>query len=158
MMGGDAPFWQSREVIFAKTIKDKAMNRSLKYESVAKGVDSLGTVVPRQLAEEISRALGKLSDALGGDVSGFVAHRLQMSESELCDALAAEQVDGVALAMYHIEKRSESVIIGDQTDIGKGRQAAAMIRYGLLWGYLPIFLPTATPYLATCTEIARHSG
>ncbi|MDD7557414.1 MAG: hypothetical protein PUJ69_01930 [Porphyromonas somerae] len=40
------------------------MNRSLKYESAAKGVDSLGTVVQRQLAEETSRALGKLSDAL----------------------------------------------------------------------------------------------
>lgn len=32
------------------------------------------------------------------------------------------------------------MIIGDQTGIGKGRQAAAMVRYGMLAGYFPIFL------------------
>lgn len=99
----------------------------------------LGTVVPCQLAESTDRALHKLKDALGGDVGGYVANRLHFSADELNDALAAEQVDGIALAMYNIEKRAQSVIIGDQTGIGKGRQAAAMIRYGLLSGYLPVF-------------------
>lgn len=109
------------------------------YQSAAKNVSSLGSVVPKQLVECTSRALSKLNDALGGDVSGYVAKRLHMTIEELGNAMAAEQVDGVALAMYNIEKRSQSVIIGDQTGIGKGRQAAAMIRYGLLSGYLPIF-------------------
>lgn len=115
------------------------MNKSTKYQSVANSVDSLGSVVPMQLMEDTMKALFKLKEALGGDVSGYVANRLHMNLSELGDALAAEQVDGVALAMYNIEKRAQSVIIGDQTGIGKGRQAAAMIRYGLLSGYLPIF-------------------
>lgn len=109
------------------------------YESASTDVKSLKSVVPFQLAEETSSALGKLRDALGGDVTGYVASRLHMSLDEISIALAAEQVDGVALAMYNIEKRSEAVIIGDQTGIGKGRQAAAMIRYGMLSGYLPIF-------------------
>ena len=115
------------------------MNKSTKYESAARNADTLGAVVPKQLAEYTSRALTKLNDALGGDVCGYVANRLHMSDVELCQAMAAEQIDGVALAMYNIEKRGQSVIIGDQTGIGKGRQAAAMIRYGLLAGYLPIF-------------------
>lgn len=97
------------------------------------------SVIPKQLAEYTTRALSKLNGALGGDVGGYVANRLHMSHEELREALAAEQIDGVALAIYNIEKRGQSVVIGDQTGIGKGRQAAAMIRYGLLSGYLPIF-------------------
>ena len=115
------------------------MHTSTKYKSAANNVTSLGSVVPKQLVEDTTKALNKLKVALGGDVSGYVASRLHMNMTELCDALAAEQVDGVALAMYNIEKRAQSVIIGDQTGICKGRQAAAMIRYGLLSGYLPVF-------------------
>ena len=115
------------------------MYTSTKYKSAANNVTSLGSVVPKQLVEDTTKALSKLKVALGGDVSGYVACRLHMNMTELKDALAAEQVDGVALAMYNIEKRAQSVIIGDQTGIGKGRQAAAMIRYGLLSGYLPVF-------------------
>ncbi len=115
------------------------MDESGEYQSVAGDAKSLGTVVPKRLVEYTAKALSKLSEALGGDVCGYVASRLHMSAGELCDALAAEQIDGVALAMYNIEKRSQSVIIGDQTGIGKGRQAAAMIRYGLLSGYIPVF-------------------
>ena len=115
------------------------MNESGEYQSAASGARSLGSVVPERLVEYTAKALSKLNDALGWDVCGYVANRLHMSVSELCDALAAEQIDGVALAMYNIEKRAQSVIIGDQTGIGKGRQAAAMIRYGLLSGYLPVF-------------------
>ncbi len=115
------------------------MNASSKYNSAAADMKSLGSVVPPQLVEPTDRSLRKLGEALLGDVSGYVAARLHFSADELNAALAAEQVDGVALAMYNIEKRSQSVIIGDQTGIGKGRQAAAMIRYGLLSGYLPVF-------------------
>ncbi|MCM1141450.1 MAG: strawberry notch family protein, partial [Muribaculum sp.] len=99
-----------------------------------------GSMIPAQLSEEISNALNKLRHALGNDVAGFVANRLNMSPEELGVALASEQIDGVALAIYNIEARGQSVIIGDQTGIGKGRQAAAMIRYGMLADYLPIFL------------------
>lgn len=105
-----------------------------------KGIKSLGSLVPAQLVEESAHAHNKLKSALGNDVTGYVANRLQMSPEELAIALAVEQVDGVAFALYNIEARGQSVIIGDQTGIGKGRQAAAIIRYGMLAGYLPIFL------------------
>lgn len=118
------------------------MNDSVEYRSVCddEEIKSLGSTIPAQLEEETNYATARLAEALGGDVSGFVANRLQMSPDELSVALAAEQVDGVALAIYNIEARGQSVVIGDQTGIGKGRQAAAMIRYGMLAGYLPIFL------------------
>lgn len=117
------------------------MDETTKYKSASDGaIESLGSVIPEQLAEETAHAYARLNEALGGDIAGFVANRLQMSPEELSVALAAEQVDGVALAIYNIEARGQSVIIGDQTGIGKGRQAATMIRYGMLAGYLPIFL------------------
>lgn len=103
------------------------MEKSTKYESAVKDAHVLGTVVPKQLAEYTARALTKLSEALNGDVCGYVANRLHMGHAELQEVLAAEQIDSVALAMYNIERRGQSVIIGDQTGIGKGRQAAAMI-------------------------------
>ena len=115
------------------------MENSNKYKSIAHDVQALGAEIPNQLVEDTTQALKKLEAALGKNVSGYVANRLHMNMEELSNALAAEQVDGVALAMYNIEKRGQSVIIGDQTGMGKGRQAAAMIRYGLLAGYLPIF-------------------
>lgn len=117
------------------------MDEIVKYNSTSGDtIQSLGSMIPAQLEDETIHASTKLVEALGGDVTGFVANRLQMSPEELPIALAAEQVDGVALAIYNIEARSQSVIIGDQTGIGKGRQAAALIRYGILAGYLPIFL------------------
>lgn len=117
------------------------MDEIVKYNSASgDAIQSLGSMIPAQLENETLHASARLIDALGGDVTGFVANRLQMSPEELPIALAAEQVDGVALAIYNIEARGQSVIIGDQTGIGKGRQAAAMIRYGILAGYLPIFL------------------
>lgn len=103
-------------------------------------VKSLGTLVPSQLEKETVVAHDKLYEALGGDIRGYVADRLQMTPEELSRALAEEQIEGTALAIYNIEARAQSVIIGDQTGIGKGRQAAALVRYGLLAGYLPIFL------------------
>ncbi len=110
-----------------------------KYQSASDNVSGLGTIVPKNLVEVTGKALSKLKEALDGDVSGYVAKRLCFSLKELANVLVAEQVDGIALALYNIEKRSQSVVIGDQTGIGKGRQAAAMIRYGLLSGYLPVF-------------------
>lgn len=112
---------------------------STEYKGISAGAQELGTLVPSQLANDTTHALEKLRDALGGDVSGFVAKRLHFSQKELFQALAMEQIDSVAMAIYNIEMRSQTVIIGDQTGIGKGRQAAAMIRYGMLSGYLPVF-------------------
>ncbi len=126
-------------MIRAKIEKRNSSDSQLAKENAENSINSLGSVVPKQLVEVTSKALFKLKEALKDDVNGYVAQRLHLNLRELGDCLATEQVEGVALAIYNIEKRAQSLIIGDQTGIGKGRQAAAMIRYGLLSGYLPIF-------------------
>jgi hypothetical protein len=54
-------------------------------------------------------------------------------------AFSAEQVDAAALAIDNIEN-GKGFIIGDQTGVGKGRINAAMIRYAIRSGKLPVFV------------------
>ena len=125
------------------------------YMPTSDGCIVLDTVVPDSMSFETHEALRKVNEAVGGDIDEFVRNRLGYpTKIELCHALAAEQIDAVALAIYNIEARKldngrgQAMIIGDQTGIGKGRVAAAMIRYGVKQGHKPIFL-TEKPNLFT---------
>jgi predicted RNA methylase len=101
----------------------------------------LNTVVPDSMEYETHSALERIRIEVGGDIDEFVRQRLNYrSQIELCKALSAEQTDAVAMAIYNIEARKQGMIIGDQTGIGKGRVAAAMIRYGVQQGHNPIFI------------------
>jgi hypothetical protein len=102
---------------------------------------TLHTDVPDAMGAETHDILARVRRAVGGDLDVFVADRLGYSSAkELCSALSAEQTDAVALAIFNIEARHEGMIVGDQTGIGKGRIAAALIRYGVVQGYQPVFL------------------
>ena len=62
-----------------------------------------------------------------GNIDEFVTNELGYdSVDAMHKALAAEQVDSVAMAIYNM-KKGEALIIGDQTGVGKGRQMAALI-------------------------------
>ncbi|MCS3797154.1 strawberry notch C-terminal domain-containing protein [Niastella sp. OAS944] len=101
----------------------------------------LNTQVPDSMAFETQTAIQQIKQEVGGDIDNFVRHRLRYpTKTALCRVLSAEQIDAVAMAIYNIEARSQGMIIGDQTGIGKGRVAAAMIRYGVLQGMKPVFL------------------
>ncbi len=101
----------------------------------------LNTVVPDSMEYETSQALKFIQQEVGGDIDEFVKQRLGYSSKlDLCKSLSAEQTDAVAMAIYNIEAREQGMIIGDQTGIGKGRIAAAMIRYAVLKGNKPIFI------------------
>ncbi|WP_075603125.1 strawberry notch-like NTP hydrolase domain-containing protein [Saccharicrinis aurantiacus] len=100
----------------------------------------LNTVVPDSMGYEMHIAIRKVKAAIGKPLIDYVKEKLKYSDEELLKSLAAEQVDSVALAIYNIEEKNQGIIIGDQTGIGKGRQAAAMIRYGIMQGMKPIFL------------------
>lgn len=52
------------------------------------------------------------------------------------------QVESLAMAIYQAEQ-GKAVIIGDQTGVGKGRQAAGMIRYAMRKGFVPVFVTKA---------------
>jgi hypothetical protein len=110
------------------------------YIPVSESCHSLNVDVPDSMGYETHLAINKIKDLIGGDVVAFVADRLQYeSRIDLCRALAAEQIDAVAVGIYNIEAYGEGLIISDQTGIGKGRQAAAMIRYGVIKKLRPIF-------------------
>jgi hypothetical protein len=111
------------------------------YIPASEACNSLEVDVPDSMAFEMHEALKRVRFAVGGSINDFVTDRLgYRSNIELCKALAAEQIDGVALAIYNIEAKGQALIIGDQTGIGKGRQAAAIIRYGVKRGLKPIFI------------------
>ena len=110
------------------------------YIPASESCTILDTIVPDSMSYETHIAIRKIKEAVGGDLSGYVSGKLQYTNLQLCKALAAEQVDAVAMAIYNIEARGQGMIIGDQTGIGKGRVAAAMIRYGYMSGVQPIFM------------------
>lgn len=101
----------------------------------------LETEVPDSMSFEIHEAINRIKEEAGGDIDNLVRHRLgYRTKKELCEALSAEQIDAVAMAIYNIEVREQGMVVGDQTGIGKGRIAAAMIRYGVQQGLKPIFI------------------
>jgi len=111
------------------------------YEPASDACIVLNTQVPDSMAFETKTAIERIKDEVGGDIDNFVRHRLKYpTKAALCKVLSAEQIDAVAMAIYNIEARGQGMIIGDQTGIGKGRVAAAMIRYAVNQGVKPMFL------------------
>lgn len=111
------------------------------YKPASRSCIVLDTQVPDSMGFETHSSLEKIRQDIGGDVDAFVKQRLgYRSHTELCKALAAEQIDAVAVAIYNIEARGQGMIIGDQTGIGKGRIASSIIRYAVQQGLKPIFI------------------
>ena len=99
----------------------------------------LDSYVPQNLEAPIQKALDNL-EAQVGNVDQFVADSLNFGSVEnLHQALAAEQVDGVALALKSLQE-GKAALIGDDTGLGKGRQMAAAIKYAMETDRIPIFI------------------
>ena len=99
--------------------------------------------MPAALAPHVQAMLAKI-----GDVDQFVCDKLgYASKEEMYAHLGGEQIDAVAAAIYQMEQ-GNGFIIGDGTGVGKGRQAAALLRYGMRKGKVPIFV-TQKPQLFT---------
>ncbi|UVC14695.1 strawberry notch-like NTP hydrolase domain-containing protein [Mesorhizobium onobrychidis] len=98
----------------------------------------MGTLVPVNMQTTVSESLAALSKKVG-DLDTFVAKELGYPKDKLGDYFAAEQVDGVALAIENFRKNA-GFIVGDQTGIGKGRQVAAVLRWAMRNKKTPIFV------------------
>ncbi|MBS1773926.1 MAG: strawberry notch family protein [Bacteroidetes bacterium] len=121
-------------------LKDEE-NLGAPYKPSSNACVVLDTQVPDSMAFETQEALATIKEAVGGDADNFVRDRLGYpTKTALCKALSAEQTDAVMMAIYNIEARGQGMIIGDQTGIGKGRVAAAMLRYAHHQGMKPVFL------------------
>jgi hypothetical protein len=123
-----------------KTKKLMDIALGMKYPVLSQG-QSLDVDTPDSMGFEINQALQNLKQAIGGDVDAFVQGRLKyLTKTALYKALSAEQIDAVALAIYNMEAKGQGIIIADQTGIGKGRIASAIIRYAHKQGKKPIFI------------------
>ena len=117
---------------------DKSV-RGLSTEKVAYAPKSgnpftLKAVMPADQQEAVNKNLEKL-----GDADQFLVDELGYNDKDdLYSHLAAEQVDSVALALRQA-KKGNAFIIGDMTGIGKGRQAASLIRYAKKQGQVPVY-------------------
>lgn len=104
------------------------------YAPNSKNPFTLKSVMPADQQEAVNRNLEKL-----GDADQFLVDELGYNDKDdLYSHLAAEQVDSVALAL-HQAKKGNAFIVGDQTGIGKGRQAASFIRYAVKNGQIPVY-------------------
>lgn len=116
-----------------------AQERSLSTEKVGYSPKSdnpftLQSVMPADQQEAVNKNLEKL-----GDADQFLVEELGYNDKDdLYSHLAAEQVDSVALAIQQA-KKGNAFIIGDMTGIGKGRQAASLIRYAKKQGQVPVY-------------------
>lgn len=99
---------------------------------------SLESVAPAAMVEAMDNILTQIEKE-EGNIDEFITRELGYSSvEEAHNALAAEQMDSVAMAIYQM-KHGQALIIGDQTGVGKGRQMAALIRWGVNQGKKPIF-------------------
>lgn len=97
-------------------------------------------LAPRAMVGAMQRAMESLSEQIG-DLDQFVTDELGYSSiEEMQKAFMGLQVDTVAAALHGIITRGTGIIIADQTGVGKGRQAAAIIRWAELHGHIPIFM------------------
>ena len=95
---------------------------------------TLKAVMPADQQEAVNKNLEKL-----GDADQFLVDELGYNDKDdLYSHLAAEQVDSVAIALQQA-KKGNAFIIGDMTGIGKGRQAASLIRYAKKQGQVPVY-------------------
>lgn len=100
---------------------------------------SLNSVAPAAMAEAMDNVLTQI-EAQHGSIDEFIKTELGYDTiEEAHQALAAEQMDSVAMAIYQM-KQGQALIIGDQTGVGKGRQMAALIRWAVQRGEKPVFI------------------
>ena len=100
---------------------------------------SLESVAPAAMVEAMDKTLARIEEQYG-PIDEFVTSELGYDTvEEAHNALAAEQMDSVAMAIYQM-KQGQALIIGDQTGVGKGRQMAALIRWAVKQGKKPIFM------------------
>lgn len=124
-------------------VKPDLTTEKVPYPNQSGNGFTLMSVVPAAQAQVLQKSLGEI-----GDVDQYLVDELgYSSKDELYGYLAAEQIDSVALAIHQMNN-GNAFIIGDMTGVGKGRQGAALIRYAVKQGKVPIYF-TQKPTLFT---------
>lgn len=129
--GGSGPRGQLQRV--DKSVRGLSTEK-VTYTPKSGNPFTLKAVMPADQQDAVNKNLEKL-----GDADQFLVDELGYNDKDdLYSHLAAEQVDSVALALQQA-KKGNAFIIGDMTGIGKGRQAASLIRYAKKQGQVPVY-------------------
>lgn len=104
------------------------------------GGSNEAVLTPVNMAEASKNSLRAIEGAVG-TIDNYVMDKLgYKTKDELYNSFMGLQIDTVAAAIYNAEKKNKGIIIADQTGVGKGRQAAGIIRYAMRSGKTPIFI------------------
>ena len=145
---GAASVGQPERVVPKQPLADVSKEKAPYVPASIGGKHAIGSVVPSGVADAIAQAFKRLREQHKKEILDFVRDELGYSSNEemlsdfdsgKTDGLAAEQVDAVALAISAM-KSGKSFIVGDMTGVGKGRTAAALIRWGKKQGKKVIFI------------------
>jgi len=116
-----------------------------------------GIYLPRAQSQHAYSALERL-EAQVGSIDEFVANELGYpSVEKMAKGLAGYQIDGLALAIQ-ANKLGKGFIIGDDTGVGKGRAAAAMIVWAKKNGKIPIFVTLSDSLYTAMYEDLSNIG
>lgn len=127
---------------------DSATLTQQNYEPTSENCNTTGTVVPAALKYEQMKAIETVDRRVNG-IDEYIRTKLEYDNlGVLCKLYSAEQVDSLGLAIWNLENKKKATIIGDGTGVGKGRQAAGLIRYAHIIGKIPVFI-TEKPNLFT---------
>lgn len=140
----EVDYKQSKAAVAKLASEESAL---VPYVPKSKATYRMNTLIPRNMAFEVQKSLNRIVKEKG-NIDHYVRNALKYeSTKQLWKGLGAEQVDAVGLYLKQFENE-QGIIIADQTGIGKGRQAAAVIRHAVMQGYLPVFF-TKKPDLFT---------
>jgi len=144
-----AEFKQNADEVAKLASQESAL---VPYIPKSKAPYRMNTLIPRNMAFEVQKSLNTIVKTQG-NIDNYVRNQLKYeSTNSMWKGLGAEQVDAVGLYLKQFENE-EGIIIADQTGIGKGRQAAAVIRHAVMQGYLPVFFTKNQIYLLICIAI-----
>jgi hypothetical protein len=122
----------------ANALADESNQFQATFKPMSEKKD-VGIMAPKALVDPMLRAMEVVHEEVG-DLDQFVTDQLGYSSvEEMHEAFMGIQTDAIAAAIYQMQ-RSKALIVADQTGVGKGRVAAAMIRWADLHGHLPIFV------------------
>lgn len=141
---------------------EQATEFQVQYTPRSKTAYAVGTLVPNAMQAAITRALDRI-EAEHGDIDAYVAKELGYTLKEILGTkdkpgyFSAEQIDALALAIKNVSE-GKGFINGDQTGVGKGRFVAAMLRYGMRKGLIPVFVTQKPGLYADMVRDMRDIG
>jgi len=132
-------------------------SKQMSYPAASQSGFTLNTLVPASMYSELKVFNQFLRTFIETEynmtVVQYVAQKLHYksvddlfydepnAKGERKGRFSVEQIDAIAIAIYNHEINGNSIIIADQTGVGKGRTAAGLIRYTILeLQTLPIFV------------------